>query len=122
MGKGRVMCTLKTTFTALLLITVSAFAQQSQPVQSTQPAGQPTISISAPAAQPAAPQPTPVQAVAAQAQQVQTAPTTLDQVVDRIVQRELGLTELLKTRTPIDEHYLENPECDRSPCPVTKGR
>src|SRR5207253_7180985 len=79
MGKGRVMCTLKTTFTALLLITVSAFAQQSQPVQSTQPAGQPTISISAPAAQPAAPQPTPVQAVAAQAQQVQTAPTTLDQ-------------------------------------------
>src|SRR5947209_14093830 len=120
MGKGRVMCTLKTTFTALLLITVSAFAQQSQPVQSTQPAGQPTISISAPAAQPAAPQPTPVQAVAAQAQQVQTAPTTLDQVVDRIVQRELGLMEMLKTRTPIVETYLQNLQWDAQLGPVPK--
>src|SRR5437660_3785787 len=120
MGKGRVMCTLKTTFTALLLITVSAFAQQSQPVQSTQPAGQPTISISAPAAQPAAPQPTPVQAVAAQAQQVQTAPTTLDQVVDRIVQRELGLMEMLKTRTPIVETYLQNLQWDAQLGPVAK--
>src|SRR5205807_3062447 len=121
MGKGRVMCTLKTTFTALLLITVSAFAQQSQPVQSTQPAGQPTISISAPAAQPAAPQPTPVQAVAAQAQQVQTAPTTLDQVVDRIVQRELGLMEMLKTRTPIVETYLQNLQWDAQLGPDPKN-
>src|SRR5437016_9684918 len=120
MGKGRVMCTLKTTFTALLLITVSAFAQQSQPVQSTQPAGQPTISISAPAAQPAAPQPTPVQAVAAQAQQVQTAQTTLDQVVDRSVQRELGLMEMLKTRTPIVETYLQNLQWDAQLGPVPK--
>src|SRR5436853_4584134 len=114
------MCTLKTTFTALLLITVSAFAQQSQPVQSTQPAGQPTISISAPAAQPAAPQPTPVQAVAAQAQQVQTAPTTLDQVVDRIILRERGLIDMLKTRTPIVETYLQNLQWDAQLGPVPK--
>jgi hypothetical protein len=109
------MCALKSTFIALLLITVSAFAQQSQPVPGTQAAPQlaaPT-SAPAPADQPTAPSP-------AQPQPAQAAPTTLDQVVDRIIQRELGLMEMLKSRTPIVETYLQNLHWDAQLGPVPK--
>ncbi|HYL16926.1 MAG TPA: M48 family metalloprotease [Terriglobales bacterium] len=109
------MCALKSTFIALLLITVSAFAQQSQPVPGTQAAPQlaaPT-SAPAPADQPTAPSP-------AQPQPAQATPTTLDQVVDRIIQRELGLMEMLKSRTPIVETYLQNLQWDAQLGPVPK--
>src|SRR5438105_1173985 len=106
------MCALRSTFTALLLITGSAFAQQSQPVEATRSAEQPTITTSAPAPQPTAPKPTPAQAAPDQPQPAQAAPTTLDQVVDRIIQREVGLMEMLKSRTPIVETYLQNLQWD----------
>jgi hypothetical protein len=114
------MCTLRSIFTALLLTTVSTFAQQSQAVPESRSAEQPTISISAPAAQPTAPQPAPVQQAPTQPQAAQAAPTTLDQVVDRIIQREDGLMDMLKTRTPIVETYLQNLQWDAQLGPVPK--
>ncbi|PYY05361.1 MAG: hypothetical protein DMG69_26965 [Acidobacteria bacterium] len=115
------MCALRSTFTALLLITGSAFAQQSQPVEATRSAEQPTITTSAPAPQPTAPKPTPAQAAPDQPQPAQAAPTTLDQVVDRIIQREVGLMEMLKSRTPIVETYLQNLQWDAQLGPVPKN-
>src|SRR5258706_14754500 len=46
--------------------------------------------------------------------------TTLDQVVDRALEREHALMEMLKTRTPIIETYLQNLKFDRQlgPAPV----
>ena len=115
------MCVLRSTFTALLLITGSAFAQQSQPVEATRSAEQPTITTSAPAPQPTAPKPTPAQAAPDQPQPAQAAPSTLDQVVDRIIQREVGLMEMLKSRTPIVETYLQNLQWDAQLGPVPKN-
>jgi len=115
------MCALRSTFTALLLITGSAFAQQSQPVEATRSAEQPTITTSAPAPQPTAPKPTPAQAAPDQPQPAQAAPSTLDQVVDRIIQREVGLMEMLKSRTPIVETYLQNLQWDAQLGPVPKN-
>lgn len=36
------------------------------------------------------------------------APATMDQVVDRVIEREHALMEMLKTRTPLVETYLQN--------------
>ncbi|HKC01064.1 MAG TPA: M48 family metalloprotease [Terriglobales bacterium] len=49
-----------------------------------------------------------------------TPSTTLDQVVDRALEREHALMEMLKTRTPIIETYLQNLKFDRQlgPAPV----
>jgi len=80
---------------ALLAVTMTAVAQQSasapqnpQPVAATQPeqtAAQPT-----------------------QAQTNLAAPTTMDQVVDRVILREKDLIKFLAQRTPIVETYLQN--------------
>src|SRR5215471_927359 len=47
-------------------------------------------------------------------------PTTLDQVVDRAIAREHALMEMLKTRTPLVETYLQNLKLDNQmgPSPV----
>jgi Peptidase family M48 len=90
---------------ALLAVTMTAVAQQPasapqnpQPVSATQP--DPT------AAQPsAAPS---EQAQSAQAQSNLAPPTTMDQVVDRVIVREKGLIKFLSPRTPIVETYLQN--------------
>src|SRR5260370_6191997 len=46
--------------------------------------------------------------------------TTMDQVVDRAVEREHALMEMLKTRTPLVETYLQNLKFDPQfgPAPV----
>jgi hypothetical protein len=82
-------------FLALLTVTVMAVAQQPasapqnpQPVAATQP-GQT-------AAQPS------------QAQSNLAAPTTMDQVVDRVILREKDLIKFLSPRTPIVETYLQD--------------
>jgi Peptidase family M48 len=85
---------------ALLAVAMTAVAQQSasepenaQPAASTQseptPSQQPS-SVAASPAQPVAP------------------PTTMDQVVDRVILREKDLVKYLSTRTPIVETYLQN--------------
>jgi hypothetical protein len=131
------MRTWKWMFTAALLVSVSAAAQQpvsSQP--STQPdaaaatqtaatpassdAGQSApASAPAPAAQPAttdansaqssAPAPTP---------SALPQPTTMDQVVDRFIEREHALMKVLATRTPVVETYLQNLTADPQLGPV----
>lgn len=123
--------------TAVLLLSLDGIAQTAQPAQDSQsvPASS-TAAIPAPTATAgtgsstqsvatsAAPAPsapassTPAQP--AKSQQSQAAPTTLDQVVDRFVQREQGLMEMLKTRTPIVETYLQNLQWDAQLGPVPK--
>ena len=46
--------------------------------------------------------------------------TTMDKVVDRVIEREHALMEMLKTRTPLVETYLQNLKFDRQvgPAPV----
>ena len=97
------MRTWKLTFTACLLMSMSLMAQQ----QSSSP--QSAASQTAPeAAQPAS----------AQAQTAQAAPTTLDQVVDRAIEREQNLIKLLGERTPLIETYLQNLQNDPAAGPV----
>src|SRR5206468_5579465 len=46
------------------------------------------------------------------------APTTMDQVVDRTIEREHALMDFLKTRTPLVETYLQNLKLDPQLGPV----
>jgi len=94
---------------APLLVWLSAFAQTVQPTQASQSVQPGTSAASAPGNTPPA----------APAQQAQ-APSTMDQVVDRIILRERGLIDMLKTRTPIVETYLQNLQWDAQLGPVPK--
>src|SRR6202162_2692343 len=97
--RTRVMRTWKSIVTASLLITLSAMAQQTAgpSSSSTTPASQPATSQTS---QPAAP------------------PTTMDQVVDRTIEREHALMDFLKVRTPLVETYLQNLKLDPQWGPV----
>jgi hypothetical protein len=95
---------------APLLFSLGVFAQAAQPMQASQ-AGQ-TAGTSASAPSALSPQSGPAQSEAA--------PSTLDQVVDRIILREHGLIDMLKTRTPIVETYLQNLQLDAQLGPVPK--
>ncbi len=111
------MRTWKWMLTAFLLITLSAMAQQSANQSSSNAApanaaSQPATTP-APAAQPAASQPANSgSAQSAAASAAMAPPTTMDQVVDRTILREHGLMEMLKTRTPLVETYLQNLKAD----------
>jgi hypothetical protein len=84
------MRTLNWIVLALLVVTMTATAQQAASApQNPQPASQPAP------AQPAA-------------QPFQGPPTTMDQVVDRVVWREKELVKFLAPRTPLVETYLQN--------------
>jgi hypothetical protein len=114
------MRTWKWMLTAFLLITLSAMAQQtadqsstSSPVQASTAASQ-TATTPAPPAQPAATQAANPAAASAAA----AAPTTMDQVVDRSIVREHALMDMLKTRTPLVETYLQNLKSDQKLGPV----
>ncbi len=106
-------------FTAALLVSLSAAAQQgaeTQPsAQTTAPdathAAQPAQNSSAPAAAPLV-KPAATAAPAAQQTFGQPAPTTMDQVVDRFIQREHELIKELSNRTPLVETYLQNLKSD----------
>jgi len=85
---------------ALLAVTMTAVAQQSasapqnpQPVAATQ--------LEQTAAQPSQTQPE-------QAQANLAPPTTMDQVIDRVIMQEKELIKFLSPRTPIVETYLQN--------------
>src|SRR3989440_3628803 len=96
--RTRVMRTWKSIVTASLLITLSAVAQQT--------AG-PSSSSTTPASQPATSQTS-----------QPAAPTNMDQVVDRTIEREHALMDFLKTRTPLVETYLQNLKLDPQLGPV----
>jgi hypothetical protein len=119
------MRTWKWMLTAFLLITLSAMAQQgadqsstSTPVQASagqaNAAASQTATTPAPTAQPAASQATNPAAASA----ATSAPTTMDQVVDRSIVREHALMDMLKTRTPLVETYLQNLKSDQKLGPV----
>jgi hypothetical protein len=99
----------KSIFTAALLVSAAATAQQTTqvaPVSASLPPSpaqsQASSQASSSGASPAQ-LPTPV----ALAQ-----PTTMDQVVDRFIEREHGLMNALSTRTPVVETYLQNLKAD----------
>jgi hypothetical protein len=96
------MRTCKWILTASLLASLSAAAQQKT---DSQPTAQQTASQSAQQAAPQAPATLPT-------------PTTMDQVVDRFIEREHGLMKMLSNRTPVVETYLQNLTADRQLGPV----
>src|SRR6202167_4198535 len=99
--------------TAFLLITLSAMAQQSANQSSSNAVAPQAATTPAPTAQPAASQPAnPASGQSAAASAAMAPPTTMDQVVDRTILREHGLMEMLKTRTPLVETYLQNLKAD----------
>jgi hypothetical protein len=127
------MRTWKWMFTAALLVSVSAAAQQpvsSQPstqpdaAAATQTAATPTPadagqSAPAPAAQPATTEANSAQSSApAPTPSALPQPTTMDQVVDRFIEREHALMKVLATRTPVVETYLQNLTADPQLGPV----
>ncbi len=85
----------KWTLSVALLLAVSAPAQQSVEPQSGAAANPPNSAGPAASILPPAPAPEPP-------------PTTKDQVVDRVIEREHGLIKFLSNRTPIVETYLQN--------------
>lgn len=99
------MATRNWMFIGLLLLSLNAAAQQvadshapNQPASTTQAA-----------------QPQPATTTAAQ-----SAPVTMDQVVDRFLEREHSLIKMLESRTPIVETYLQNLALDPQLGPVPK--
>jgi hypothetical protein len=78
------------------------------------------------AAQPQAPQaqsqaqaaPAPATTAPAPTPSAQPQPTTMDQVVDRFIEREHGLMKALSNRTPVVETYLQNLSADPQLGPV----
>ena len=94
---------------AVLVLATLAVAQQAAPApQTTQPAAVTEPASAQPAAPPAAPP-------------AQAAPVTMDQVVDRVIEREKALVKLLAPRTPVVETYLQNLTQDPQLGPVPKN-
>jgi hypothetical protein len=106
------MRTWKWMITASLLTAFSAMAQQTTAPASSSEAPVPSAQQSNPATlqntpPPAASTPAPGPAAPAGA-----SPTTMDQVVDRAIEREKALIAFLKTRNPLVETYLQNLQFD----------
>ena len=70
----------------------------------------PAFASGQPEAQP--PNAAPVAVSASAAPAASATPATMDQVVDRAIEREHALMEMLKTRTPLVETYLQNLKFD----------
>ncbi len=101
-------------FTASLLVSLSAAAQQKTLQASAQPEP-PQLQMLPPPAMPQLPSAPP-----AQPQQGDSSASTMDQVVDRTIEREHALMDLLKNRTPLVETYLQNLKLDPQLGPVPK--
>ena len=118
------MRTWKWMITAYLLAALSAMTQQTTAPASSSPApAQPAAqsSSSSPADSPATPPPSSAQPATGTVAPSPAAPssvtavatvTTMDQVVDRAIEREHALIAMLKTRTPLVETYLQNLKLD----------
>src|SRR5690349_10114986 len=107
----RVMRTWKWIVTASLLVSLSAVAQQTTAVQASGQNSTAPAASNQSAATPAAP---------AAGQAAATSPTTMDQVVDRTIERGHALMTMLKERTPLVETYLQNLKLDPQMGPVPK--
>ncbi len=116
------MRTWKAIFTAALLAallaTMSAAAQQAA---DSQPSAQPSAPDATQTAQPSqqpTPAPTPAQAAPDQQPAAAPAPTSMDQVVSLLIEREHALIQMLSKRTPVVETYLQNLTADPQLGPV----
>ena len=121
------MSTWKWMFTTLLLVSVSVAAQQ--PVESQQPAPASTTQIS-PGPPASAPRPrnspllnlrsagAPQTTAPAPTPSALPQPVTMDQVVDRFIEREHDLMKALSARTPVVETYLQDLSADPQLGPV----
>jgi hypothetical protein len=111
---------------AFLLLTLSAAAQQtagqsSQAPADTQATAQGSQTVNAGPASGAQNQGTSQpQAPPAPPSMTTPTPTTMDQVVDRTIEREHALMKMLSTRTPLVETYLQNLTLDPAAGPVPK--
>ncbi len=107
------MRTSKVIFTAVLLASMSAAAQQT--------GSQPPDAMQAPQSSqqtaPATEQPAPASQAAAQPAAA-PAPTTMEQVVSVFIEREHSLIKMLAARTPVVETYLQNLSADPQLGPV----
>jgi hypothetical protein len=135
------MRTSKWMFIAALLVSVSATGQQpadspssakpdaaaatqtAQPAQSPAPAtdasaSQPQTAQSQPQTSPQASAGTSASTAPAPTPSALPQPTTMDQVVDRFIEREHSLMKALSTRTPVVETYLQNLAADPQLGPV----
>src|SRR5271157_992967 len=124
------MRTWKLMFTAALLVSLSAAAQQSSDSQSqtsqsqtsqpqtSQPVAQPAAAAATQPAQPPAASEASAGTAPAPTPSALPQPTTMDQVVDRFIEREHGLMKALSTRTPVVETYLQNLSADPQLGPV----
>ncbi len=104
---------------AFLLLTLSANAQQSANPSSSPAAAQTPAAAfeSSPALSREQPEPQPI-AASASAAPASVPSTTMDDVVDRAIEREHALMKMLKTRTPFVETYLQNLKFDPQVGPV----
>jgi len=101
-----------------MIVTTAAVAQQSAPAPATQqPASAAPQSATAPEAQPPATASQPISATPAPPPPV-AAPSTMDQVVDRVIEREKGLIKMMAPRTPVIETYVQNLTQDTQLGPV----
>ncbi|HKC00318.1 MAG TPA: M48 family metalloprotease [Terriglobales bacterium] len=101
----KMMSTMNWMVLALLAVTITAVAQQ----PASAPQNPQTVAATKP--EPTAAQPSAApsdQAQSAQAPSSLAPPTTMDQVVDRVIAREKDLIKFLTPRTPIVETYLQN--------------
>jgi hypothetical protein len=119
------MRTTKLIFAAALLASVTAAAQQPSGSPGTTPATQSVPS--ADAAQPTPQSGVPGSADSSSQEKASTAPappsampqpSTMDQVVDRFIDREHGLMKALSNRTPVVETYLQNLTADPQLGPI----
>ncbi len=108
------MRTRKAMFTAALLVALSAAAQQPQ----SQSAPRPDAATPAPAPASATTSSATAPAAAVPAPATLPQPVTMDQVVDRFIEREQGLIKALATRTPVVETYLQDLTADPQLGPV----
>ncbi|HZQ69570.1 MAG TPA: M48 family metalloprotease [Terriglobales bacterium] len=108
------MRTWKWMLTAIMLASLGAVAQQKSngSLSSQTPAGPVAAAQNAPPATTTGQNSAPAQTAAA--------PTTMDQVVDRTIEREHALMSMLKERTPLVETYLQNLKLDPQMGPVPK--
>jgi len=114
----------KLTSTTFLLLSLSAAGQR---LADSAPPAYPLAGQTAPSPQfLVAPPAVPILVAQAQNMAVpapssaQAAPTTMDQVVDRFISREHGLTKMLQSRNPLVETYLQNLAADPQLGPVPK--
>src|ERR1700724_175924 len=112
-------------FTTCLLASLSAAAQQPADSQPSSPAATPaSIQTAQPASSGQASQPAPspqTEQAPAAAVSALPQPATMDQVVDRFIQREHGLVKALENRTPVVETYLQDLVADSQLGAVPSG-